>query len=97
MDNLTDKQLIQEITRRVNCLSKPEKNILLMGPPGSGKGTQLQKIWKEYCWCKISTGDLLREAVAQKTPMGQQIAQIMQKGELVPDEVVIDLLKDKID
>ena len=70
--------------------------LILLGPPGSGKGTQANLLRDKYHIPKISTGDILRAAVQQGTPLGQKAKQYMDKGELVPDAVVIDLIKERI-
>ncbi len=67
-------------------------NIILFGPPGSGKGTQSQKLIEKYQLKHLSTGDLLRSEIAAKTPLGLEAKAIMDKGELVPDEVVIGMI-----
>ncbi|MFQ6108472.1 MAG: adenylate kinase [Candidatus Aminicenantales bacterium] len=70
--------------------------VILLGPPGSGKGTQADLIEKKYSFPKISTGDLLREAVHKGTPLGKKAAMFMNKGRLVSDDVVIALIKERI-
>lgn len=72
-------------------------NIVLFGPPGSGKGTQSEKIIKKYGLVHISTGDLLREEVSAQTKLGKQAKAIMDKGELVSDEIVIGMIRKKLD
>lgn len=71
-------------------------NIVLFGPPGSGKGTQSEKIIAKYGLVHISTGDLLREEVAAQTELGRQAKEIMDKGELVSDEIVIGMIRNKL-
>ena len=70
--------------------------IILLGAPGAGKGTQAQFISKHLDIPQISTGDMLRAAVANKTELGLQAKVLMEKGELVPDELILDLVKDRI-
>ena len=72
-------------------------NIVLFGPPGSGKGTQSEKIIKKYGLVHISTGDLLREEVAAQTDLGKKAKAIMDKGELVSDKIVIKMIRKKIE
>ena len=70
--------------------------IVLLGPPGSGKGTQAEIISKNLSIPHISTGDMLREAIANETDIGKQAKEIMDAGDLVPDEVIINLVKERI-
>src|SRR4249919_2504260 len=67
-------------------------NIILFGPPGSGKGTQSQKLIEKYRLKHLSTGDLLRSELASQTPLGIEAKNFMDKGQLVPDEVVIGMI-----
>lgn len=70
--------------------------IILLGPPGSGKGTQAKLLSKRYGIPHIAMGDILREEVAKKTPLGEKVEVYMSKGELVPDEVAIEVLKKRL-
>lgn len=70
-------------------------NLVLFGPPGAGKGTQSQFICEKFNLTHISTGDLLRAAVKNQTPLGLEAKKLMDKGALVPDSVVISLIKDE--
>lgn len=70
--------------------------LILLGPPGSGKGTQANLLQDKFNIPKISTGDILRAAVEDDTELGKQAKKFMDKGELVPDEVVIGLIKERI-
>jgi len=72
-------------------------NFLIFGPPGSGKGTQSVKLAAEFNLIHLSTGDMLREEVAAQTALGKKVEGMMQRGELVPDEVVIQMIAGKID
>jgi adenylate kinase len=67
-----------------------------MGPPGSGKGTQAKRLVEKFGIPQISTGDILREAVASGSPIGRRAKAIMDSGELVPDEVVIEIVRDRL-
>ncbi|WP_447641454.1 MULTISPECIES: adenylate kinase [Chitinophagaceae] len=69
-------------------------NLILFGPPGSGKGTQSENIIAKYGLVHISTGDLLRAQIGAGTPLGLEAKAIMEKGELVPDNVVIGMIND---
>jgi len=71
-------------------------NLLIMGPPGAGKGTQAAEIVKELKVPHISTGDMLREAVKKGTEMGKKAKEYMDKGQLVPDEVIIGVVKERL-
>ncbi|MBI4687323.1 MAG: adenylate kinase [Nitrospirae bacterium] len=70
--------------------------LVLLGAPGAGKGTQAKKLIDKYGIPQISTGDILRKAVADGTPLGKEAKSYMDKGELVPDSVVIGLVKERI-
>ncbi|MCW3122433.1 MAG: adenylate kinase [Flavipsychrobacter sp.] len=72
-------------------------NLVLFGPPGSGKGTQSENIVTNYNLLHISTGDLLRDEVSRHTPLGTEAKKYMDQGMLVPDEVVIGMISGKID
>jgi len=72
-------------------------NIILFGPPGSGKGTQSEKIMNTYGLKHVSTGDLLRNEITAQTPLGLEAKKLIDKGELVPDEVVIGMIESTLD
>jgi adenylate kinase len=72
-------------------------NLILFGPPGSGKGTQASKLVEKYGLLHISTGDLFRYEMGNNTPLGLQAKSYMEKGELVPDEVTIGMLRNKVE
>ncbi|MBK7763874.1 MAG: adenylate kinase [Bacteroidetes bacterium] len=72
-------------------------NLVLFGPPGSGKGTQSTNIIEKYNLIHVSTGDILRQEVANETPLGIEAKKFMDQGMLVPDEVVIGMISAKID
>src|SRR4029450_4808518 len=69
----------------------------LLGPPGAGKGTQAQRLGQKYGIIQLSTGEMLRAAVAAQTPVGLQAKDIMASGSLVPDEIVIGIISDRLD
>lgn len=72
-------------------------NLILFGPPGSGKGTQSAKLVEKYGLIHLSTGDLLRKELKLKTPLGIEAQQFIDKGQLVPDEVVIGMISSALD
>jgi adenylate kinase len=67
-------------------------NLILFGPPGSGKGTQSDKLVEKYGFVHLSTGNLLRQEISERTPLGLEAKNFMDKGQLVPDEVVIGMI-----
>lgn len=72
------------------------KRLIFLGPPGAGKGTQAQMLSEQHNIPHISTGDILRDAVAQETPLGKQAKDYMSRGELVPDALILDLIQDRL-
>ncbi len=72
-------------------------NFLIFGPPGSGKGTQSVRLAEKFNLLHLSTGDMLRAEITAGTELGKKMSQIMSKGELVPDDVVIEMIAHKID
>jgi adenylate kinase len=72
-------------------------NLILFGPPGSGKGTQSEKLIMRYGLKHLSTGDLLRSEIARQTPLGMEAKKVMDRGELVSDEIVIGMIRSNID
>ncbi|OMO71729.1 Adenylate kinase [Corchorus olitorius] len=79
LEDVPSESLMSELLRRMKCATKPDKRLILIGPPGSGKGTQSPIIKDEYCLCHLATGDMLRAAVAAKTPLGLQAKEAMDK------------------
>ena len=71
-------------------------NIILLGPPGAGKGTQAKRLEEERGMVQLSTGDMLREARTSGTEMGKRVAEVMDRGQLVTDEIVIGLIEEKL-
>jgi len=71
-------------------------NVVFLGPPGSGKGTQASRLSKALGLAHLSTGDMLREAIKNKTALGLQAESYMKKGELVPDSLILGMIEDKI-
>ena len=72
-------------------------NLILLGPPGCGKGTQATYIVKKYDFVQLSTGDMLREAIKNNTPTGQIVKDVLASGKLVDNELILQIMKDKIE
>jgi adenylate kinase len=72
-------------------------NLIIFGPPGSGKGTQSEKVAEKYNLAHISTGDIFRSEIRNETPLGLKVQSIIEKGELVPDEVLLEILENALD
>eukprot|EP00887_Chlorella_sp_A99_P006429 scaffold3.g6429.t1 len=96
LSEIPTEDLVHEVQRRLECLNKPEKRLILIGPPGCGKGTQSPMIKNENCLCHLATGDLLRAAVAARTPLGLEAKKAMEAGALVSDDIVVGLIEDNI-
>jgi adenylate kinase len=73
-----------------------ETNLILLGPPGAGKGTQAEQLRQDFSLAHISTGDMLRAQVAEGTELGRRAQEYMNAGELVPDEVILDMIRARI-
>jgi adenylate kinase len=72
------------------------RNIIILGAPGVGKGTQAKRLKEQYGWAHLSTGDMLREAVRMGTQTGQRAKAIMEKGELVPDALIVEMISERL-
>ncbi len=72
-------------------------NIILLGPPGAGKGTQAKRLVEERGMVQLSTGDMLRDARTSGTEMGRRVAEVMDRGDLVTDDIVIGLIRERLD
>jgi adenylate kinase len=96
LENVSNDELMQEVQRRIACSQVPDKRMLFIGPPGCGKGTQAPVIKKAQCVCHLATGDMLREAVENKTEMGIKIKSIMESGGLVSDDIVIGVIQEAL-
>jgi len=104
------KSLVAQLNDKINALEAKAKNpvseiptpaqqlrTILVGPPGAGKGTQAPKIRDKYCICHLATGDMLREQVSQKTPLGVEAKKIMDAGGLVSDEIMVGMIRDQLE
>ena len=78
-------------------MNNKKLNLILFGPPGSGKGTQAKILAEKFSLVHISTGDLFRSEIGNETPLGLQAKSYMDKGQLVPDEVTIGMLKNRVE
>ncbi|CBF80901.1 hypothetical protein AN5122.2 [Aspergillus nidulans FGSC A4] len=93
---------IEDLESRLGGEPKPKSiaehmRIILMGPPGAGKGTQAPKIKEKYCVCHLATGDMLRSQVAKKTDLGREAKKIMDQGGLVSDEIMVNMIKSELE
>ncbi|KAJ5661649.1 adenylate kinase cytosolic [Penicillium maclennaniae] len=93
---------VVDLESRLSGDSKPKSvteqmRIILMGPPGAGKGTQAPKIKEKYCVCHLATGDMLRSQVAKKTDLGKEAKKIMDQGGLVSDEIMVNMIKSELE
>lgn len=96
LSKVSNKELFDELYRRYKCSNSPYRQIMFLGPPGSGKGTQGPRLAKEYCLCHLSVGDLLRAEVKSGSKHGLKLQEIISKGTYMPDEDVLELLKMKM-
>ncbi|XP_040985720.1 adenylate kinase 4-like [Juglans microcarpa x Juglans regia] len=96
LEDVPSVDLMSELLRRFKCSDKPDKRLILVGPPGSGKGTQSPIIKDDYCLCHLATGDMLRAAVAARTPLGVKAKEAMDKGELVSDDLVVGIIDEAL-
>lgn len=71
-------------------------NLIILGPPGAGKGTQAQRLQDEYGLKQLSTGDMLRQAVASGSELGAKVKDIIDRGDLVPDDIIVDMIAERI-
>ncbi|TFY75164.1 hypothetical protein EWM64_g8849 [Hericium alpestre] len=104
------KSLVTQLQSKITTLEEKAKasvapkktpaqqlRTILIGPPGAGKGTQAPRIRDEFCVCHLATGDMLREQVAQKTPLGKKAKKIMDAGGLVSDDIMVHMIKDQLE
>ena len=91
---VTDEVIFEEFQRRVACSVQPQRRLILVGPPGAGKGTLAEKLIDKYCICHLATGDMLREAVKNQTEVGKEADAVMKSGGLVRDDIIVNLIKE---
>ncbi|EFJ24129.1 hypothetical protein SELMODRAFT_414935 [Selaginella moellendorffii] len=96
LSDVAATDLFSELLRRLKCMPKSQKRLILVGPPGCGKGTQSPILKEQHCLCHLATGDMLRAAVAAQTPLGLMAKQTMEKGQLVSDDLVIGIIDEAI-
>jgi len=96
LTNISNDHLFSEVKRRFECSFKPQRRVILSGPPGAGKGTHAPRLKDENCWCHLSTGDMLREEVKQGSPLGLKAKEAMNAGQLVSDDIVIGMIKERM-
>ncbi|KAJ5874490.1 adenylate kinase [Penicillium soppii] len=93
---------VSELESRLANGGKPKSaaeqmRIILMGPPGAGKGTQAPNLKEKFCACHLATGDMLRSQVAKKTDLGKEAKKIMDQGGLVSDEIMVNMIKSELE
>ncbi|CCO32666.1 adenylate kinase [Rhizoctonia solani AG-1 IB] len=90
------EQLEKEAVKKVAPTPAQQLRMILVGPPGAGKGTQAPAIRDKFCVCHLATGDMLRDQVAKKTPLGVEAKKIMDAGGLVSDDIMVGMIKDQL-
>lgn len=90
------QEIGQSLKSTLGITPVEQLRLVLMGPPGSGKGTQAMKIKDKYCVCHLSTGDMLRDQVSKGTSLGKEAKKIMDRGGLVSDEIMVNMIGDQL-
>ncbi|KAJ3511260.1 hypothetical protein NLJ89_g4199 [Agrocybe chaxingu] len=99
VSQLNEKIASLETKARAPAAKSPAQQLrtILVGPPGAGKGTQAPRIRDQFCVCHLATGDMLREQVQKKTPLGVEAKKIMDAGGLVSDDIMVGMIKDQLE
>ncbi|KAG8690243.1 adenylate kinase [Ceratobasidium sp. 423] len=90
------ERLEKEAAKKVAPTPAQQLRMILIGPPGAGKGTQAPAIRDKFCVCHLATGDMLRDQVTKKTPLGVEAKKIMDAGGLVSDDIMVGMIKDQL-
>eukprot|EP00918_Siedleckia_nematoides_P086371 GHVU01190107.1.p1 GENE.GHVU01190107.1~~GHVU01190107.1.p1 ORF type:complete len:205 (+),score=17.60 GHVU01190107.1:178-792(+) len=96
LQNVSTKDILSELKRRYDAIHRKPCRLVVLGPPGSGKGTQSVKIQRDFRVCHLSSGDILRNAIRQGTELGKRLKAKMDQGQLVPDSDITELINQKL-